>query len=92
MKKEPSPPVLSLLCLICQSLSGKNSIKDFLHQNPQFFGSTASFIIATTPQTPRLQGFIPFHIDHIARHGSRTHDSKKYGSEPVQTNGIKPIL
>lgn len=76
MKKRTLTAGTILLCLSAISF-GQNSIKDFLHQNPQFFGSTASvYYCNDTTDTPAPKDFIPFHIDHIARHGSRTHDSK----------------
>ena len=76
MKKRTLTAGTIFLCLSAISF-GQNSIKDFLHQNPQFFGSTASvYYCNDTTDTPAPKDFIPFHIDHIARHGSRTHDSK----------------
>ena len=74
MKKRTLTAGTILLCLSAISF-GQNYIKDFLHQNPQFFGSTASvYYCNDTIDTPAPKDFIPFHIDHIARHGSRTHD------------------
>lgn len=67
----------SILFALSLLAYGESSTRDFLHRNPQFFGSTGTpYYCNDTTDSPAPEGFIPFHIDHIARHGSRTHDSK----------------
>ena len=67
----------SILFALSALTYGQSTTRDFLHANPQFFGSTGTpYYCNDTTDTPAPEGFVPFHIDHIARHGSRTHDSK----------------
>lgn len=67
----------ALLLALSSFAYGQTSTRDFLHRNPQFFGSTGTpYYCNDTTDTPAPEGFVPFHVDHIARHGSRTHDSK----------------
>ena len=54
----------------------QDSIRELLRRNPELRGGSST-LYRYTPQryTPAPQGFEAFHIEHIGRHGSRTHAS-----------------
>jgi len=71
-----------LLCLClslpagAHSLSPQDSIRELLRRDPALLsGSSAPYRPAAQRQTPPPEGFEPFHIEHLGRHGSRLHIS-----------------
>lgn len=72
--------ILLLLCLtlpaIAHSLPPQDSIRELLRRDPSLLGgSSALYRPAVQRQTPPPEGFEPFHIEHLGRHGSRLHIS-----------------